>query len=293
MFDTQVLNHPSRTRLPSQNQTGKFCTPSHGKTRSLPRRSLPTLPNRLAPRRVTRRPSLQSATNSREQCRVQIEEISTALVCRKSSNGKRTQVATDTAFPSMDVRISQGNDANTFATTDTTNAHAANDATTTSAITTTKSTRAHGSYNTAYSACNRRGATRIAPKPNLIGPLLTHGSRQSRPRSANSRFYPFRFDSATESISRFRGLDSRHRRRKSPLKQASISAANTGVHKCHVGKSNGRRRVGPLKNVQCIPNAQNLVSSGAMLDDISHKTSERRHLLDIYRCIPTCFTAWK
>ena len=129
VFDTQVLNHSSREGLSGQNQTRKFRSPSHG-GRTLTHRGLSTLPHWMAPCRTSQRPTIQPATNSWKQCRVQAEKVPRSPVSRETSNGGSTKVAAAATSPSVDVPITKrDNDANKPTAANADNTHVANDGT--------------------------------------------------------------------------------------------------------------------------------------------------------------------
>ena len=247
VFHSQILHHSSRKRLSSQTKKRQFCSSRHGCAGSYSGQSLPAMPTRMASGRTPRRPTLQPTAQSWQQRRIQNATVPTTPVCSESPLGIIGTVASDTASSAIHVQL-------VLITIDATNSaqlptaaetNPYDNGATTTTPTATDAACANGPPSTTtYPTNYQYDALRIDPKPTLFGSLLTVSVNTSRQRRPRESFHTSRFNKETESISRFGGLDSRHRRRKAPLKQASISAANTGLYKYYMGSSNGHRRVG-------------------------------------------------
>ena len=204
------------------------------------------MPTRMASGRAPRRPTIQPTSHSWQQRRVQNATVSTTPICRKSAHGISTTVATGTASRTIHVQLVLLTIVATISAKLPTAAESSHDnGATTTTPNAADAARTNGPHSTTTQPTScQYDALRIDPKTTLFRSLLTvsvYTSRQRRPRES---FHTSRFNTETESISRFGGLDSRHRRRKAPLKQTSISAANTGLYKYYMGSSNGHRRVG-------------------------------------------------
>ena len=246
VFHSQILHHPSRKGLSSETKTRQFCTPRHGRARSDSRQDLPAMPTRMASGRAPRRPTIQPTSHSWQQRRVQNATVSTTPICRKSAHGISTTVATGTASRTIHVQLVLLTIVATISAKLPTAAESSHDnGATTTTPNAADAARTNGPHSTTTQPTScQYDALRIDPKTTLFRSLLTVSVNTSRQRRPRESFHTDRFNKETESISRFGGLDSRHRRRKAPLKQASISAANTGLYKYYVGSSYGHRRVG-------------------------------------------------
>ena len=242
----------------------------------------------MASGRTARRPSLQPTTYTWQQRCIQNATISTTFVRCESAHGSCESMAPCTPSASVDVQHSLiATSHPTFAaTTNEATGTNANDGATAASNTAATAASANGSSVTAanYTA-NHSHPIRNRPEPTLLGSILTTRVKSSRQRYSSKSFHFIRFRSKTESISRFRGLDSRHRRRKAPLKQASVSAANTGLYKRYLGTGNGHRRVGAAqKRAMHYRSPKSSILWYAL--GRYHEQSEYWYLLHDHTCLP-------
>ena len=281
---SQILHHSSRKRLSSQNQKRQFYTPSHGCEGSNARQNLPAMSTRMASGRTTRRPTLQPTTLTWQQRCIQNATISTTSVRCESAHGSCESMASCTPRANVDVQHSliATSHPTCAATTNEATGTNANDGANANPSTAATAARANGS---SVTTANHSYPIRNRPQPTLLGSILTTRASSSRQRYSSKSFRFIRFRSKTESISRFRGLNSRHRRRKAPLKQASVSAANTGLYKCYLGTSNGHRRVGAAqKRAMHYWSSKSCVLWYALRR--YHEQNENRYLLHCHARVP-------